>query len=122
MQSKAKIAVFSGIALLAVATGAYFLSPGADQNVGAVGEIAASTPVEKAPEAPKSDAAMPPPNGDTVETEPAAMAAEKQPGAKAADGASLPSGKLTKEQLTPPKPKTEDERLQQAAEREYNRF
>jgi hypothetical protein len=68
MQSKAKIAVFSGIALLAVATGAYFLSPGADQNVGAVSEIATSTPVEKAPEAPNSDAAVNAPSVDTAAT------------------------------------------------------
>jgi hypothetical protein len=121
MQSKAKIVILSALALLAVASGAYFLSPGAEQSPATQSDIAVAAPSEEVPDmragAEVAGAAM----GDTAVSA-TASASEKQAATPAPTTVSQPLGKLTKEQLTPPAPKTEDERLQQAAEREYNRF
>jgi hypothetical protein len=122
MQSKAKIVILSASALLAVASGAYFLSPGAEQSPDTQSDIAAAAPVEEASEMQADADLADAPVGDTAAATATAPSSDKQAAAPAITTAPQPSGKLTKEQLTPPAPKTEDEKLQQAAEREYNRF
>jgi hypothetical protein len=120
MQSKAKIVTLSAVALFAVASGAYLLWPGAEQGVTTQSDIATAAPVEEASEMQADAHLADAPVGDTAAA--TASASEKQAATPAPTTVSQPLGKLTKEQLTPPAPKTEDEKLQQAAEREYNRF
>jgi hypothetical protein len=122
MQSKAKIVAFSVSAVLAAAIGTYLFTDGSDT----------STPVQNAP-APAASAepagAISGPAdaaGEAVVKDlaaaPVAASADKRETAPPAPAPAQPSGKLTAEQLTPPAPRTEEEKLQKAAEQEYNRF
>jgi hypothetical protein len=119
MQSKAKLAAFSVSALLAVAIGAYMFTDGTKESVSAPTEAVV---VASGAENTKPVAAA----RESVGTAPAAAtggaSAEGQKSQPASAASARNDGKLTAEQLTPPAPKTEDEKLQKAAEQEYNRF
>jgi hypothetical protein len=117
MSSKTKVIALSVGALLAIGGGIYAVIPGNDptQSVNAQGASAQQVAAE--PDAPETRQLPVEPSKakDEGQTSTATVAgSQKQP---------LPSvqapKKLTREQLTPP-PATEEEKLQQAAERESN--
>jgi hypothetical protein len=122
MQSKTKIAVCCAAALLAVGTGAYLTAPVAEQSTATKSKITNTADAVKASEMPGPDGIANKPNVINAPGKAIAPAADKQPVAPAISSPGQPSGKLTQEQLTPPAPRTEDEKLQKAAEQEYNRF
>jgi hypothetical protein len=122
MQSKAKLAAFSVSALLAVAIGAYMFADGTKESVSAPTEAVVVASGASGAENTKPVAAA----RESVGIAPAAAkggaSAEGQKSQPASAASARNDGKLTAEQLTPPAPKTEDEKLQKAAEQEYNRF
>jgi hypothetical protein len=120
MSSKSKIIALATGALLIVGVGIYGFSP------------AAEDPATVAQEAPVSESGRQMPDvaaGSEAEAEVSQVATNAVADASvsgapvaAAPATGQTAVKLTKEQLTPPAPKTEDEKLQRAAEQEYDRF
>jgi hypothetical protein len=117
MLSKSKIMPMAAVALLAVAGGVYALGSN-EPNV----QPSSSAQRDKVADSTKPNAADNAPDvaGQTGEKDAGATATVQAPSVMPpAQSAPI---KLTKQQLTPPAPKTEDEKLQKAAEQEYNRF
>ena len=121
MQSKAKIIALSGAALLAAALGVYMFVPSSDETVAIPYEAGKLSPTQADIETPVADI-QPSEQVAEKETVQKTQASVEQPQTAAVPSASQATGKLTKEQLMPPAPKTEDEKLQKAAEQEYDRF
>ena len=121
MSFKAKIAVFSTVALLAVAGGMFAFSSNEPDSAIFSTEAAQTAKVAEQP-----DMAAPAQSVVESASETAAVPATDATTAQAPVAPDKPatpvSGKLTREQLMPPEPKTEDEKLQKAAEQEYNSF
>jgi hypothetical protein len=117
MSANTKIVAFTALALLTVAGGVYALGSGQAETAPA-SENSANMVVAVAPEKVADKPASPAPadsakaTGAVTTEQPVAM--DQQP-----QGAPV---KMTKKQLTPPESKTEAEKLQKAAEQEYNRF
>jgi hypothetical protein len=118
MSTKTKMIAFSAAAVLAAAAGIYAFGPSGRENVAESSEVAKPAPPVALPD--KSSA--PAMTAAEKAIDPAAEPKAAQPQAAPEKAASQPPVKLTREQLIPPPPKTEDEKLQKAAEQEYNRF
>lgn len=121
MQSKVKIIALAGSALLAATFGAYMFVSSSDESVVIPYEAGKPSPAEADLETPVADieTSEQAANKETVQK---AEATVEKPQTAAVPAASQATGKLTKEQLMPPVPKTEAEKLQKAAEQEYDRF
>ena len=124
MSFKAKIAVFSTAALLAVAGGMFaFSSNEPDSAIVSTDTAQTAMPAETPDAVAPVDSTIAP-AGENVAV-PATVAAGATPAQAPVmqeKPAAPATGKLTREQLMPPEPKTEDEKLQKAAEQEYNSF
>jgi hypothetical protein len=120
MSSNVKTIAVAAAALLAVAGGVYaFGSSGQDDS--AASTVAIQTP--ETANAPKDDASTASSPPGATAANPKTSNAPAAASASVADPAAAPTPrKLTQADLTPPAPKTEDEKLQKAAEGEYNRF
>jgi hypothetical protein len=117
MSAKPKIIAISVAALVAVA-GGYYAFSGDAVDSGTQAPVAATPVVADTSMTSRPEVAQAQTGNEAVATT-AKSGAEATPEAKAVEGAPK---KVTSAQLTPPGPKTEDEKLQKAAEGEYNRF
>jgi type IV secretory pathway VirB10-like protein len=116
MSFNAKTIAISAVALVAVAGAVYAIMPGEPESPAVIAQSQSNMTVAVDQDAQKPSAAPMTASSDGTATDSAIPAATI-----AAEKVAAPP-KLTKEQVALPAPKTENEKLQRAAEGEYDRF